>query len=42
VCPVLPPVPPSLMQPPETERKVRRELFEQPERPTTGSSASRT
>lgn len=28
-CPALPPVPPSLMTPPDYESRVRRELFEQ-------------
>lgn len=28
VCPTLPPPPPSVMQPPQTETRVRQELFE--------------
>lgn len=41
VCPTLPPPPPSLMQPGETEKKVRRELFVPPETQTTKSADSK-
>lgn len=34
--------PPSLMQPPETEKKVRRELFKPQEPQTTKSEGSKT
>lgn len=40
VCPQLGPVPASLMQPPQTETKVRRELFEPAPKPTPKSAPS--
>ncbi len=42
VCPVLPPAPASLMQPPTTEQKVRQELYEQPQKQTQRSAPSKT
>lgn len=41
VCPVLQPVPASLMQPPQTETKVRAELFEPPQTRTPKSGHSK-
>lgn len=41
VCPTLPPIDPALMQSPETERKVRRELFEPPAKLTNTSAPSK-
>lgn len=41
VCPVLPPPPASLMQPPQTESRVRQILFEPPQRPTQPSAPSK-
>jgi len=41
VCPKLGPVPASLMQAPQTETKVRRELFEPPQKPTPKSAPSK-
>lgn len=40
-CPVLSPAPPSLMQPPETEKKVRQELFAPPQTQTPKSGGSK-
>lgn len=40
-CPVLPPVPASLLQAPTFEQQVRETLFEQPPKLTSGSAASR-
>lgn len=41
-CPTLPPLPPNLMQPPETEKKVRDELFVPQPSATPKSEGSKT
>jgi len=39
-CPVLPPIPASLMVEPTFEQQARQTLFEPEQKPTTGSSRS--
>ena len=41
-CPTLPPLPANLMQPPETERKVRDELFAPQPNATPKSGGSKS
>lgn len=41
VCPAPPPVPTSLMQPPNVEQSLRRQLFESAPKPTPKSGHSR-
>lgn len=40
-CPALQPLPASVMVAPQTEKKVRAELFVQPQKPTTKSEGSK-
>lgn len=41
-CPTPMPPPPSVMQPPETEKRLHRELFESAPKPTPSSAPAKT